>query len=131
MDGVTKRQRMQPMVAIRALRALIADPQDTPKVFEIIRALGGPSLERGLRRFRDTDFGDLVLRDDIDILDTLEQRSMLGSLPNGSFGSTYYHFTQREALAAVLLGLGLLQGGRHPDDDNKYDSTSYCKPKPY
>ena len=103
MDGVTKRQRMQPMVAIRALGELIADPQDTPKVFEIIRALGGPSLERGLRRFRDTDFGDLVLREDIDILDTLEQRSMLGSLPNGSFGSTYYHFTQREALAAEGL----------------------------
>ncbi len=82
MDGVTKRQRMQPMVAMRALRALIANPQDTPKVFEVIRALGGPSLERGLRRFQDTDFGDLVLRDDIDILDTLEQRSMLGALPN-------------------------------------------------
>ena len=91
------------MVAIRALRALIADPQDTAKVFEIIRALGGPSLERGLRRFRDTDFGDLVLREDIDILDTLEQRSMLGSLPIGSFGSSYYHFTQREALAAEGL----------------------------
>ena len=103
MDGITKRQRMQPMVATRALRALIANPQDTPKVFEVIRALGGPSLERGLRRFQATDFGDLVLRDDIDILDTLEQRSMLGALPNGSFGSTYYHFTQREELAAEGL----------------------------
>ena len=103
MDRQMKRQRMQPMVAFRALKALIANPQDTPKVFDVIRALGGPSLERGLRRFRITDFGNQVLKDDIDILDTLQNRSMLGALPNGSFGSTYYHFTQREDLAAEGL----------------------------
>ena len=103
MDRQMKRQRMQPMVAFRALKALVANPQDTPKVFDVIRALGGPSLERGLRRFRITDFGNQVLKDDIDILDTLQNRSMLGALPNGSFGSTYYHFTQREDLAAEGL----------------------------
>ena len=103
MDRQMKRQRMQPMVAFRALKALVANPQDTPKVFDVIRALGGPSLERGLRRFRITDFGNQVLKDDIDILDTLQNRSMLGALPNGSFGSTYYHFTQREGLAAEGL----------------------------
>ena len=103
MDRQMKRQRMQPMVAFRALKALVANPQDTPKVFDVIRALGGPSLERGLRRFRITDFGNQVLKDDIDILDTLQNRSMLGDLPNGSFGSTYYHFTQREALDAEGL----------------------------
>jgi len=103
MDRQMKRQRMQPMVAFRALKALVANPQDTPKVFDVIRALGGPSLERGLRRFRITDFGNQVLKDDIDILETLQNRSMLGALPNGSFGSTYYHFTRREALAAEGL----------------------------
>lgn len=95
-----KRQRMQPMVAFHALKALIANPQDTSKVFAVIRALGGPSLERGLRRFRNTDFGNKVLVDDIDILDTLRNRSMLESLPSGSVGSVYYHFTSREALTA-------------------------------
>ena len=103
MSQQSKRQHMQPMVAFRALKELVADPKDTPKVFEIIRALGGPSLERGLRRFRTTDFGNQVLRDDIDILDTLKNRSMLGALPNGSFGSAYYQFTQREALEAQGL----------------------------
>ena len=103
MDRQMKRQRMQPMVAFRALKALVAKPQATPKVFDVIRALGGPSLERGLRRFRITDFGNQVLKDDIDILDTLQNRPMLGALPNGSFGSTYYHFTQREDLAAEGL----------------------------
>lgn len=95
-----KRQRMQPIVAIHALKALIANPQDTSKVFEVIRALGGPSLERGLRRFRKTAYGNKVLIDDIDILDTLRNRTMLGSLPSGSVGSAYYHFTSREALTA-------------------------------
>ena len=100
MDGQRKRQRMQPMVAFHALKALVANPQDTPKVFDVIRALGGPSLERGLRRFRTTDFGNQVLTDDIDILETLQNRSMLEALPTGSFGSAYYQFTHREALAA-------------------------------
>ena len=37
-------------VALRALRELIDNPEDTPRVFEIVRALGRPALKRGLRQ---------------------------------------------------------------------------------
>ena len=91
---------MQPIVAWRALMQLIDDPEDTPKVFEIVRALGGPSIERGFRRFRTTDVGRRVLERDVDLLDTLKDRAALSRLPANSFGRAYYNFTEAEMLSA-------------------------------
>ena len=44
-------QKMEPLVAWRALRRLIADPEQTQEVFTIIRALSGPALENGYKKF--------------------------------------------------------------------------------
>lgn len=92
--------RPHPLVALRALRKLIADPQDTPRVFEIIRALGGPSLVRGLRRFRATAVGQRVLDRQENLLDALLDRRTLTELPPGSLGRAYYDFVYGENLAA-------------------------------
>ncbi len=96
----TPTKRMQFAVAWRALRQLIADPEDTPKVFEIIRALGGPSLRRGLRRFRKTAVGRRVLAEKITLLDLLRNRDGLAALPTGTLGRAYYDFVYRESLSA-------------------------------
>ena len=95
-----KSTRAQPLIAIRALRQLIADPEDTSRVFEIIRALGGPSLRQGLKRFRATAVGARVLRENINLLDVLKDRDWLQSLPVGTLGRTYYEFIYGEALSA-------------------------------
>ncbi len=92
--------QMQLAVAWRALRQLIADPEDTSKVFEIIRALGGPSLRHGLRRFRETVVGQRVLASDTQLLDMLRDRDALAALPTGTLGSAYYGFVYRESLSA-------------------------------
>ena len=39
--------RRQPLVAIKALRQLIANPEDTERVFVILRALSGNAIADG------------------------------------------------------------------------------------
>ncbi len=95
--------RFRPKVAFNALRKLIDDPEDTPRVFEVIRALAGPSLRRGLRRFSRTEVGRRVLDEEIDLLDTLSDREALRRLPPGSLGRAYYDFIYGESLSAQEL----------------------------
>lgn len=92
--------RMRPAAALAALRRLIADPEDTPQVFEVIRAMGGPSLRRGLRRFRETAFGRQALAEKPSLLAALRNREALAALPDGSLGRTYFEFVYGEALSA-------------------------------
>ena len=95
--------RPQIGVALRALRQLIANPEDTPRVFEIIRALGGPALVRGLRRFRSTALGRRVLTKEMDLIDTLRDRRSLAAMPPGTLGRAYYDFIYGESLSAEGL----------------------------
>ena len=44
--------RMQPLVAARALKNLVNDPEKTDQVFVIIKAMSGNSLEKAYTRFR-------------------------------------------------------------------------------
>lgn len=92
--------RMQPLVAWRALRRLIADPEQTQEVFTVIRALSGPALENGLARFRETAVGQRVLAEEIDLVDTLLNREALNTLPQSSLGRHYLSFVTRENITA-------------------------------
>ena len=109
--------RMQPLVAWRALRALIANPEDTARVFEIIRALAGPSLVRGLRRFRRTALGQRVLAEEIDLLDALRDREALAALPGGSLGRAYHDFVYAESLTAEGLVAASVEGHGYNFED--------------
>ena len=50
---------MRPIAAVRAIRELFANPDETRYVFEIIEALQGPSLVRLRDRLRNTEQGCL------------------------------------------------------------------------
>ncbi len=97
------RSKLQPLVALRALKRLIADPEQTHEVFTVIRALSGPALENGHRRFAKTVVGERVLREDINLLDTLTDRDALARLPAESLGRHYLHFLTSENLSAEGL----------------------------
>ena len=99
-NGVHGAGGARPLVALRALRTLIADPNDTARVFEIVRAMAGPSLRRGLARFRGTEVGRRVLHGRIDLIDTLRERAALAALPAGTLGRAYHDFIYGEALSA-------------------------------
>lgn len=92
--------RMQPLVAWRALRRLLADPEQTHEVFNVISALSGPALAQGYERFAQTAVGAKVLLEDIDLVDTLKDQEQLAELPAESLGRHYLHFVTSENITA-------------------------------
>jgi len=110
------RKRVQPLRALRAIRALIRNPDDTPKVFEIIDALSGNAGELTFQRFRATQSGRQILAEKRRLLDVLDDRQRLMALPHGTLGRTYAEFVEREQ----ITGQGLAdasQAGRRVELD--------------
>ncbi len=105
--------RLQPMVALRAIRRLIADPEQTHEVFTIIRALSGPALRNGYQRFAETETGKQVLREERSLLDTLSDQAHLESLPANSLGRHYLNYLRSEDLTAA----GLVDASNEDDYD--------------
>jgi len=91
------------MRALRGIRALLRDPDDTPQVFEIIEALSGNAGERSFQRFRSAQDGGKILREQRSLLATLDDRESLKLLPAGSLGRTYADFTEREQITGQGL----------------------------
>jgi ubiquinone biosynthesis protein COQ4 len=98
-------QEMQPLVALRALRRLINNPELTEEVFVIIRAMSGSALERGFRRFQALPLGRQILREQRQLLAVLQDRSKLASMPADSLGRAYAAFTSSEQITAEGLVL--------------------------
>ncbi len=99
----TPSRPIQPVMAVRALAALVRDPQDTPQVFTIINALRGRSTLRRMERFRATEAGRRLLAEPRTLLDHLNDRARLAALPPGTLGRVYHEFLGEEDLSAQGL----------------------------
>ena len=95
-----RNNRMRPLVAIRALKSLINDPEKTDQVFVIITAMSGNSLARTFARFRKTEMGKKILAENRNLLTTLLDRESLGNHEDGTLGQTYLRFVEREQISA-------------------------------
>lgn len=104
--------RLRPREALRAIRVLLRDPEDTGQVFVIVRALSGKSLLRGFNRFAATPTGEAVLAGNHSLLDVLGNRDYLASLPAGSLGRAYLEFMSAENLSADGLVDASMHGER-------------------
>ncbi len=82
------------------VKALIDNPEDTEKVFEVIAELRGNTERRMFERFRTTKTGAKVLKDKISLLSTLEDRKALSQMNENSFGRTYLSFVEKQNLTA-------------------------------
>lgn len=91
---------MRPIVAVRALRELFADPDDTQHVFEIIEALQGPALTRMRARLKRSECGRRLLAEQPDLVPLLADRDGLRALPEGSLGRAYLAFVESEDITA-------------------------------
>ena len=91
---------MEPLAAVKSMIQLVRNPTHTHEVFTIIRALSGSDLQAGLDRFKDTEFGEKVLRHRIHLRDSLKKRHLMATLPVGSLGQEYQKFVQKENLSA-------------------------------
>ncbi len=92
--------RIRPLVALKALRTLFRNGEDTRQVFLIVEALRGKSGTRAFERFRKTEIGQTVLRERRVLLDRLTDKSALAAMPEGSLGRTYHDFMSVENLTA-------------------------------
>jgi ubiquinone biosynthesis protein COQ4 len=92
--------RIRPLAALRAIRALIRHPDDTALVFEIIEALSGRTRARVFDRFRTTESGRRLLAERPNLLERLTNRDALLALPPGTLGRTYGEFMSREQISA-------------------------------
>jgi ubiquinone biosynthesis protein COQ4 len=106
---------MRPLLALRAMRALLRNPDDTARVFDVIQALGGRNGERAFERFRRSAVGARVLAERRDLLVALSDREKLLALPPGTLGRTYAEFMGREQISAQgLAEASLAAGGSDP-----------------
>jgi ubiquinone biosynthesis protein COQ4 len=104
---------LHPFEAVRAVRRLLADPDDTAQVFTIFRALRGKSVVKNFRRFAASPTGARVIRERRRLLDTLSDRAQLVALPDGSVGRSYFNFMEEEQLTAD----GLVQASQSWEND--------------
>jgi len=99
----TAKPRLHPIAALRAVRKLMDNGEDTHQVFLLIEALRGKTTLRQFARFRQTETGRAVLGENRRLLDRLSDRASLAALPARSLGRAYFDFMAAENLSAEGL----------------------------
>jgi ubiquinone biosynthesis protein COQ4 len=94
---------LHPIAALRAVRKLMRNGEDTQQVFLLIEALRGKTTLRQFSRFRQTETGRAVLGENRRLLDRLSDRVSLAALPAGTLGRGYYDFMAAADLSAEGL----------------------------
>lgn len=84
----------------KALKGLLANPDDLPKVFTVIESLPGRALERMRARIMATDEGRALMVEQPDIVPVLSDREALRRLPEGSLAHAYLAFVESENISA-------------------------------
>ncbi len=97
------RNRMHPLVARRAMRALREDPDDTAAAIRVIVALSGNSVKRNFRRFQRSERGARILREKRDLYAMLTDQQRLNAMPAGSLGRAVIDWFQRENISTTGL----------------------------
>jgi ubiquinone biosynthesis protein COQ4 len=105
-----------PLKAARAVRALVADPDDLPQVFTVLEALSGDTLGRLVRRLGESARGRRLLAERPEIVPLLEDREALRSLPAGSLGRAYLEFMEAEAISAAGIQEADARGRSEPGE---------------
>ncbi|MDB5454521.1 MAG: putative uncharacterized protein involved in ubiquinone biosynthesis [Caulobacter sp.] len=95
--------QLQPVRALRAVRRLIADKEDTAQVFEIMRALSGDAIPRGYRRLLSTPEGGVIAYERDEFADRLSDPAWLAEFGPGTVGAAYRAFVAPRGLTAEGL----------------------------
>lgn len=114
------RPRQDWLHALRAMRRLLADKEDTAQVFEIMRALNGTSTARGYHRLLTTAQGGRIAYERAEFAEALMDDAWLDSLPEGSLGAAYRSFVRAEQLSAEGLAEVSRTGATHIDEPHPY-----------
>jgi ubiquinone biosynthesis protein COQ4 len=91
---------VRPLAALRLMRQLVNDPDNTSLVFEIVSALSGRGFERLFDRVMADPTGARILEERRSLLPVLDDRERLRVLPEGSLGREYALFMDAERISA-------------------------------
>ncbi|MFL5295810.1 MAG: Coq4 family protein [Phenylobacterium sp.] len=106
--------------ALRSLRRLLNDKEDTGQVFEIMRALNGASTAKGYHRLLASGQGGRIAYERQEFARLLMDDAWLDGLPAGSVGAAYRDFIRSEQLSAEGLAEISRQGAAQIDEPHPY-----------
>ena len=86
--------------AMKAIRALLADPNATDQVFVILDALGGRILERTTKNMKADPIGRRMLANPPRLVEKLLDRKALATLPENTLAHRYLRFVTNEGITA-------------------------------
>jgi ubiquinone biosynthesis protein COQ4 len=98
--AVVVRPRRRWFAALKALRRLLRDKEDTGQVFEIMAALNGDSTMRSYARLLATPGGGRLAYEHVELAPKLMDDAWLDSFAPGTVGATYREFVRSEQLSA-------------------------------
>jgi len=86
--------------AVRAMRRLLADPNDTAQVFRVMAALNGGSSAKNYHRLLQTVEGGRIAYHRVELVDKLTDRSFLSQFAPGTVGAAYRAFLDKTGFSA-------------------------------
>lgn len=89
--------------ALRALQALLADPDDTAKAIEVSLAIGARDFERSFQRFAASPDGRALLAERTSLAAALSDRAALERMSAESLGRAYLDYLDRNGFRATGL----------------------------
>lgn len=114
-------KKMDLKLAWSGIKTLVDNPEDTAAVFTIIRAMSGPSLVRGFRRFRVTETGQKLIDQEDNLVNILRDRESLRRMGANSLGRAYLKFVETEEISAE----GLVEASEK--DEEEFPDESIAK----
>ncbi|HEX7944815.1 MAG TPA: Coq4 family protein [Phenylobacterium sp.] len=112
--------RLDVVHALRSLRKLLADKDDTVQVFEIMRALNGASTAKGYHRLLDTPEGGRIAYEREEFGARLMDDAWLDSFAPGTVGAAYRDFIREAGFSADGLADVSREGIREVDQPHPY-----------
>jgi ubiquinone biosynthesis protein COQ4 len=89
--------------ALRALRRLLADGNDTVQVFRIMRALNADTSHRNYKRLIETEEGGRLAYERLELAPRLCERAWIDGFAPGTVGAAYRDFIDRTGYSAQGL----------------------------
>jgi len=86
--------------AFTAMRALLADPEDTVQVFRVMAALNAGNAERNYHRLLATQEGGRIAYARVELVEKLTDRAWLAQFAPGTVGAAYRSFLDHTGFSA-------------------------------
>jgi len=106
--------------AFRAMRTLLADPNDTAQVFRIMAALNAGTSAKNYHRLLQTQAGGRVAFRRLELVERLTDRTFLAKFSPGTVGTAYRAFLERTGFSADGLAAVSREVERDRDMEHPY-----------